>query len=245
MKRRSLAYIAVLVFTLTALRPISSPALDVCAASVLEPMAYLPLIESPPMPVAILSANWVNVYGSGDWLTLAVVGEVQNNTGSPIQNVKIEGVSSAGIASSAYTDANLISAGGTAGFMITFRIANHGFVACDRLHWDQLRVTSFAPASGPAIDLPVTNMTAGEISGTYRAAGTVTNSYGWPILFGQAFLRLYNSDGQLIGRGHSYIDPVSLDSGAQGAFEVSVYEWKGCPGGNHEVASYELDVQGW
>ncbi len=245
MKRRSVAYIAVLVFVLASLQPIPGSASDACSASTLQPMAYLPLIESPLTPVSILSANWVDVYGSGEWLTLVVVGEVRNNTASPIRDVRIEGVSYAGLAASTYADAAVINAGKTSGFMITFPIANHGFVACEANYWKQLRVISFASATSPTIDLPVADVVAGEVSEAYRAAGTVTNPYGWPILFGQAFLRLYNSDGQLIGRGHSYIDPVSLDSGAQGAFEVSVYEWKDCPGGNHEVASYELDVQGW
>ena len=210
---------------------------------------YLPIVfksgtPTPQPSTRILNSNWVDVSGSGTYLTLWVVGEVINGSSQPIEFVHIKGTSVDGFAASTYADMHSIGLGMKSSFLISFQIENHGFVPCNGELWQDLHVESYSIASRGPYEVQVTSQNDYYTDGgdTYNVEGTITNQYGETRTFIKAFVTVYNSAGEAIGRGRTYTSPSDLDPGENATFHVRIYDWGDCPGGDHDIASYQLKV---
>lgn len=210
-----------------------------------DPKVYLPVVLKRYLTPRILSSNWVDVV---DWTethcTLVVVGEVLNDSSQPIEYVRIEGTSSAGIPASTYADMDTLGPGMKSAFQIQFRIEQTGFVACDGDHWQDLHVESCNIASLGPYELQVTSQNDYYTDGNtvYHVAGTITNQLGETHTSIKALVTVYNSGGEAVGHGWSYTSPSDLDPGQNATFHVAIDDWLDCPGGNHGIASYQLRV---
>jgi len=208
---------------------------------------YLPIVckqATPPPPVRILGGNWVEVTGSGPYLTLWVVGEVINGSSQPIEFVRIKGTSIDGFAASTYADTDGISPDMKSPFQILFQIENRAFVPCNENLWQDLHVESYNVASEGPYELLITSQNAyyTDSGSTYNVAGTITNQLGESHTFIKAFVTVYNSGSEAIGRGWTYTSPSGLDPGENATFHVRIYDWGDCPGGDHDIAGYQLKV---
>lgn len=212
---------------------------------------YLPVIlrsgggiPIPQPSTRILSSNWIDVSGSGTYLTLWVVGEVINNSSQPVEFVRIKGTSADGFAASTYADIDSISPGMKSSFQIPFQIENPGFVLCDGDYWHDLHIENYSIASQGPYELLVTSQNIYYTDGgsTYNVEGTITNQFGEFHSFIKAFVTVYNSAGEAIGRGWTYSSPSDLDPGENATFRVRIYDWGDCPGSDHDIASYQLKV---
>ena len=208
---------------------------------------YLPIVckqATPPPPVRILGSNWVDVTGSGPYLTLWVVGEVINGSSQPIEFVRIKGTSVDGFAASTYADMDSINPGMKSPFQIPLQIENHGFVPCNGNLWQDLHVESYNVASQGPYELLITSQNAyyTDSGSTYNVAGTITNQFGESHTFIKAFVTIYNSGSEAMGRGWTYTSPSDLDPGENATFHVRIYDWGDCPGDDHDIAGYQLKV---
>lgn len=249
MRRCALLALIILIY---ALMLVLAPANDTIAQDgTITPtvFVYLPIVfrSATPTPrpsTRILSSNWIDVTGSGTYLTLWVVGEVINNSSQPIKFVRIKGTSADGFAASAYADIDSISPNMKSSFQIPFQIENPGFVLCDGDYWRDLHVESYSIALQGSYELLVASQDTYYTDGgsAYNVEGTITNQFGEPRSFIKAFVTVYNSTGEATGRGWTYSSPSDLDPGENATFHVRIYDWSDCPGNDHDIASYQLKV---
>jgi len=207
--------------------------------------AYLPMVVKPRPPVEILSANLGGTSSSGLWTTVLVVGEVRNNTPGPLTAVRIEGTSTAGIAAHADLDTPLLNPGDRGTFTIAFVVQNVGFVPCNTPPYTHLAIAGYAPAPAPAVPLALVSETATQDAGGYHVGGVARNATAGTVFGTRAFVRLYNSAGEMIGKEWSLAMPTLLEPGDQAAYAVTVVRWSDCPGSNHTPVRYELQVLGY
>lgn len=251
MKQRIFTLVALILFIYAIMLTLSLSSGDVVAQDTTPAVIiYLPVIfkesDGSPPAVRILSCNHTHASGSGSaiYTTLWVVGEIINDSAQPIRSVRIEGTSSDGFAAYSYADMYSIGPGMKSPFDISFQIVDHGFIPCNGDLWYGLHVESYSIASRAPYHLQVTSQNAYYTSdgSVYNVEGTITNQFSETRTFIKAFVTLYNSTGEVIGYDYTYASPYELDPGENATFHVRIYRWRDCPGGDHDIASYQLVV---
>jgi hypothetical protein len=193
-------------------------------------------IPTPTPEVRILSTNvFTSTIGS-----LYLVGEVENGSTSSIEYTRI-GIAFEDDADRLvygdydYADIDIIAPGGKSPFWSIW--------AGDLPSWTfyETAVTDRATGDSPIPFEILNHSSSFDTFGDFHVTGQVRNQYDQPYTYVEAFVTMYDAAGKVIGVGHSYVDPDTLEPDATGVFDVEIWTWKGEPD-QSIVAGYDLQV---
>lgn len=184
-----------------------------------------------------MSSNAFEPYeGSGN---IYIAGEVLNNTGSNVRFVQISGTLrdvNGSVVDSTYTyaDISVVTPNNKSPFLMIFS---------DPPAWATYELTvSWDTTSELPYPLQILNSTSYfDSSDAFHVVGEITNQYSEERTFIEAYVTIYDSNGNVIGVGSSYTNPYDLTPGETASFDTDIYFWKGKPDQN-QVASFSLQV---
>lgn len=192
---------------------------------------------NPNMKVMLLSSNaFVPYTGSND---LYIVGEVQNNTSSNVQFVKVNVVlrdANGSIVDGeySYSDIDKLKLGMVSPFLVIFS---------NPPTWLSYEVTlTWSTTTEEPYPLEITNPeTYFDSYNAYHIRGSVKNQYSVQRTFVQLFLTLYDPSNQVIGVATTYLNPSTLEPGQEVSFDVEAFFWKYKPD-KTKITRYTLQV---
>jgi hypothetical protein len=185
-----------------------------------ENRLYLPLVSAPYQgAIVLLPGDGVYYERDQDVQIVHVVGEVLNNTSTPVSKVMIEAT------------LNLKSGGSTSlrGFPLAGSLAPGARACFDLYLVEQKQVENYAVkvlsyATGgnvpEGVEISARESAYDPQNDWYRVAGTVTSAD--PLLLGDlsAVVTLFDGSGRVLGCEQSYARPQTEEADAPAVFEV-------------------------
>lgn len=168
---------------------------------------------------------------------LFVVGEVRNNTSQYVRFIKIGGgiISSDGQlvdADSSYTYISTLAPGEKTCFKLMFS----NFDVATHYYYEE-PTYFYTGAPLPKVTAYNHNGFSNETYSSYEIVGLLRNDSGRSISYVEAVGTLYNSAGEVMDCGYSYVNSTHLAVGQSSAFNIN-FSWNDY----HDVTSYRLQV---
>jgi hypothetical protein len=173
--------------------------------------------------------------------SIYLVGEVRNDTHLNAEFVKInaslrDASGEIVYAKHSYANLGILPPGETSPFLIIFS---------DPPEWASYDLAVDWDATARQL-YPLEILTS-ELSldddAAYHVMGKVKNQYDEGSKFIQAYVTLYDANGEVVGTDSSYATPSELDPGQIAFFDTRIYFWKHKPD-TSKVASHRLQVYG-
>jgi hypothetical protein len=191
-----------------------------------------------PEVVVLGSTTFVPHKGS---TSIYLVGEVRNDTHLDAEFVRIDASlrDASGevvYAKHSYSKIGILAPGATSPFLIIFS---------DLPEWASYDLAVVSRAT--ARQLYPLEVLSSELSldddAAFHVMGKVKNQYDEQCKFIQAYVTLYDANGEVIGTDSSYATPSDLNPGRVAFFDTRIYFWKHKPDAG-KVASHRLQVYG-
>lgn len=193
-----------------------------------------------PAPEVVVLGSIAFVPHKGS-TSVYLVGEVRNDTSLNAEFVKIDASlrDASGevvYAKHSYADIGILPPGETSPFLVIFS---------DPPAWTSYDLAVVWNATARQLyPLEILTSTLSlDDDAAYHVMGKVKNQYDEQCKFIQAYVTLYDANGQVIGTDSSYATPSDLDPGQIAFFDTKIYFWKYKPD-TGKVATHRLQVYG-